>query len=261
MSGHPHPRATLRHSRDNHVELLGRWRYAPWMRWAMVLVVLFAAGCGSSPSAPTPAPVVPIPTPTPTPTPVSLITVSACPDAIAGLDVGFYREIGCNAFDLPLQAVRRWAFAPKLYIRTVDEAGAAIDQVTLDTVAGAMGATAASWSAGKFGLAAIERGSDTREGQSGWITVKWPATAAAAPACGRSQVAVDGGWIELNYKVTFCGCSGSTMRPGTARHELGHAFGYWHTDNPTDLMSGLPTSNCDGSPSARELQAVAFQYR
>src|SRR3954465_12683825 len=114
------------------------------MKSLIVLVALFAAGCGgSSPTAP--APITPNPTPTPTPTPppvVSMITVSACPDAVPGLDLGFYREIGCNAFDLPLTSVRRWNVAPKLYLRTVDEAGAPIDAVTLDTVQNAMIASA-----------------------------------------------------------------------------------------------------------------------
>src|SRR4051812_13511093 len=120
------------------------------MKSLLVLVALLTVGCGSS-SPTAPAPVTPpTPTPSPTPTPVvSLITVSACPTAVPGMDLDFYQQIGCNAFDLPMFAVKRWAFAPKLYIRTVDEAGVAIDQVTLDTVAGAMSATASSWAGGK----------------------------------------------------------------------------------------------------------------
>lgn len=230
------------------------------LKFTPILLALFVTACsGNSPTAPTPPPVV-VPPVVPPPPVVSVITVSACPDATPGLDLGFYRQMGCNAFDLPLQGVRRWAVAPKLYLRTVDEAGAPIDAVTLDTVQNAMIETATQWSAGRFALT-IERGTASREGQTGWVTVKWPATADAAPACGRGQVAIDGGWIELNYKVTSCGCNGSAMRPRTARHELGHAFGYWHTDNTTDLMSGLTTSGCDAGLSARELQAVAFQYR
>ena len=89
--------------------------------------------------------------------------------------------------------------------------------------------------------------------------MKWPTS--VPDFCGRSQVGVDGGWIELNYKVGFCGCNGSAMRPRTARHELGHALGYWHTSDPTDLMSGLSVQGCDQQPSARELAAAAYHYR
>lgn len=226
----------------------------------VVCVALFAAGCGgSSPTAPAPVPVTPAPTPTPPPV-VSMISVSACPDAVPGMDLGFYRQIGCNGFDLPLQSVRRWNVAPKLYIRTVDEAGAAIDAVTLDTVQNAMVASAPTLTAGRFQLA-VERGTDTRENASGWVTVKWPATAQSF--CGRSAVGVDGGAIELSYKTSGCGCSGTSSFARVARHELGHALGYWHTDNGADLMSNLPATakSCDQQPSARELAAASYQYR
>lgn len=188
-----------------------------------------------------------------------MIMVSPCPDAVSGVDLGFYRQIGCNAFDLPMQSVRRWAFAPKLYIRTVDEAGAAIDPVTLDTVTNAMVSTASTWTGGKFGLAVIDRGTATHEGQSGWITVKWPAT--PQTYCGLSDVALDGGTIALAYKTAGCSCEGSTIRARTARHELGHALGYWHTNVADDLMSNPSVKPCDQQPSARELAAAAYQYR
>lgn len=229
------------------------------MKSLIVLVALLTAGCGgSSPTAPAPVTPVPTPAPTPTPPPVSMISVSACPDAVPGMDLGFYRQIGCNGFDLPLQSVRRWNVAPKLYIRTVDEAGAAIDAVTLDTAQNAMIETAPRLTAGRLTVS-VERGTGTREGSSGWVTVKWPAADTGA-ACGRAQVATDGGWIELNYKASGCQCFG-TLRPRTAAHEFGHALGYWHTDGPSDLMAGQPEFACATTPTARELAAAAFQYR
>ena len=45
-----------------------------------------------------------------------------------------------------------------------------------------------------------------------------------------------------------CGCAGSRIRPRAVMHELGHAFGYYHTDSQTDVMYGTILS-CDLSPS------------
>jgi hypothetical protein len=74
--------------------------------------------------------------------------------------------------------------APKLYIRTVDEAGAPVDSVTLDTVQNAMQAIAPSLTGGKFGVS-IERGPETRQGISGYVTVKWTT---AIAACGVTAI-------------------------------------------------------------------------
>ena len=43
------------------------------------------------------------------------------------------------------------------------------------------------------------RPSGARVGQSGWITVRWPAIVPVESLtyCGLAQIAVDGGWIDL----------------------------------------------------------------
>jgi hypothetical protein len=231
--------------------------------WLAAVLILLVTACGSSPTAPSaPPPVVVVPPVVPPVVPFVTIQTSPCPTATPGVDLAFYQEIGCNQYDShQLQPVRRWTLALKIYLKTIDEAGAPIDAVTLDTVQTALIEVAPIWTNGRFPLEGVLRGTDSRDGQTGWVTVKWPATAAAG-VCGSSAVAIDGGVINLNYKVAFCGCNGSAMRARTARHELGHALGYWHTDSADDLMSGLaiPTG-CDALPSPRERQAAAFHYR
>lgn len=226
----------------------------------LVVVAALCSACSGkgSPAGPTPPPVVQPPPPPPV---ISNITVTPCPETLLGVsfDVGFYREIGCNTFDGPSQSLRRWAVAPKLYLRTIDEAGAPIDAVTLDTVQNAMAGIAPQMTGGKFGLASIERGAESREGVSGYITVKWPAT---GNICGTSDVARDGGTITLFRNVAGCGCDNTGgVRPRTAQHELGHALGYWHTDNASELMSNIGTKPCTQAISARESAAMAYHYR
>jgi hypothetical protein len=192
-------------------------------------------------------------------------------DAIAltgGFDLEFYRRFVRRAFDQPesLLSLRRWTRAPMIYLKTVDEAGEAIDSVTLETVADALSSGAENFTGGRFGIAGIERGTDTREGVSGWITVKWPNPAITEPPqCGSAVVAVDGGWIQLNYLYpSGCrggsGCNQSRVRQSTVRHELGHALGFFHTGDRADLMSGFGNSNCNLQASSRERLHAAIAY-
>jgi hypothetical protein len=186
-------------------------------------------------------------------------------DAISrtGFDLDFYRQLVRNTSDAPdkLEPLRRWTKAPSIYLKTVDEAGAAIDVTTLDMIDLIARDMLPRWTAGRFDVATIERGAGTRVGVSGWITIQFP-TSPPAGVCGTAQVGFEGGKIELEYHDRQCRCSSTSIAPRTVRHELGHALGFFHTATSTDLMFGgkWSTAQCDLQPATRELAVAAIAY-
>lgn len=182
----------------------------------------------------------------------------------APFSLSFYRQIARNAFESedglePLRPIDR---APRIHIRTVADDGGSIDTRTLNLVEAALRDSAAAWSGGRFPLEVVERGSASRVGQSGWITVMWP-SGLGSDVCGRATIGTTTGFIQLNYRNASCTCgSRDLIAPRSVRHELGHVYGYWHTDETQDLMWGgeWPESLCDQRPSAREVDHAKYMY-
>jgi hypothetical protein len=190
-------------------------------------------------------------------------------DAIAlsgGFDLDFYRKLVRDGYEEPatLQPLRRWIRTPSFYLKTVDEAGSPLTEATLAAIETVLRDGVPRWTGGALGTPAIERGTGTREGQSGWITVKFPFPGNPS-YCGHAQVGVDGGWIELEThgNGSLCRTSSSLIAPRTIRHELGHALGFYHTGDSGDVMSGLTwfLSQGDDLPTARELYHAALAYK
>jgi hypothetical protein len=185
-------------------------------------------------------------------------------DAIAlgsGFDLTFYRQFVRNTLDAPTgsEPLRRWTVAPQFYLKTVDEGGAAVNAATLDSTERAIREAVPVWTAGQF-QASVTRGTETRAGVSGWVTVRWQ-TDRPAGSCGRSDIGLSGGVIDL-FPNNPCKCGSTTVAvyPKLVRHETGHAMGFWHTDSAADLMFGGVGTTCDAQPSARERYHAAIAY-
>ncbi|MDQ3214183.1 MAG: M12 family metallopeptidase [Acidobacteriota bacterium] len=146
-----------------------------------------------------------------------------------------------------------------LYIRTVDDAGQTILPEVLQQVVSIASSAVPMYTNGRFGLAGIEQGTDTRAGQAGWITVAW--TRDATQFCGSASVGREGGTVILTYDQPGCSCGSQKIRPRTVKHEFGHSMGLWHSGQRADLMSGLGSSDCDTSMTTRELQYLDYLYR
>ena len=181
--------------------------------------------------------------------------------------MAFYRKLVHNAYEGPMYPLARFSQPPRIYLRTVDEDGKPIDARMLDQTAKALDESAREMT-GKFGLVGIERGTEQRIGQAGWLTVRWlPQASNPRRICGQAYVGVEGGTIDL-FPYQGCGCENFGMSPATVRHELGHALGFWHTDDPRDLMYsprfGTEWANwrpvCNGGMSPREIYHASVAY-
>jgi hypothetical protein len=176
-------------------------------------------------------------------------------------DLAYFRAIARNGWEQPatLQPLRRWTRAPMIYIRTVDDTGRPILAEVLQQVVSIVSSVVPLYTGGRFGVAAIEQGTDTRRGQAGWITIDW--TRDASQFCGQATVGAEGGFVTLTYDQPGCSCGSQKIRARTVKHEMGHSMGLWHSGQGVDLMSGIGVSECDRNITARELRYLDYMYR
>lgn len=231
-------------------------------RIAFVIGALFTIACSGSQTSPTPPPVVVVNPVPPVVPPVVTPPVTPVPNPMLAdprFNLAFYRQFVLNGYEQPgsITSLRRQTQAPRIYLRTIDDVGAPMDALTLEQTAAALESTTGQLT-GLFGVAGMERGTDTKQGQPGWITVRWSAVASPENFCGFAPYAGD--VITLYPRTLGCRCAGGpAVRLKTVRHELGHALGFYHTGDPTDLMFQGGNA-CDRLPSAREQFHAQIAY-
>lgn len=238
------------------------------MKQIALLPLVFVVACAQHenlPTSPTPVPVVvnqppavvvapPLVTPpVSTPPPNPLLSDPR-------FNLAFYRQMALDGYEQPgnLQPLRRQTQAPRIYLRTIhDVTGATIDAITLNQTSAALESVAGSLT-GVFGLAGIERGTGTKEGEVGWVTVHFT-NDPERRFCGRGSIG--GGWLDLYTNTDGCRCSGgAAVMPLIVKHEMGHVLGFRHTDSVSDLMHSGGHTTCDMNPSDREMFAARVAY-
>lgn len=196
------------------------------------------------------------------------VTARASVDAIVernGFDLAYYRKLLRDGTVKPynLEPLHRWTRDPRIYLRTVDNTGAPVDNGMLDMAEAVIRDGVPRWTSGQLHVASLERGHDSRENVEGFVTVKWSAVPASG-VCGQTPVGDErGGVLELFIRGANCRCAGGPYAVGAAvvRHEVGHLIGLWHTDELDDLMSSASITQCEKMPTARELLHAAILYR
>src|SRR4026208_704588 len=143
------------------------------MKYALVILAVLLVGC-SSPTSPTPQPVVVMTPPVVVAPPVTPAPAANPLLSDPRFDRNFYRLFALGTLEYSMQPLRRQTQAPRVYLRTIDDNGGTIDAVSLDQTAAALLNNAGEMT-GVFGLAGLEQGTNTRQGRTGWITVRWSA--------------------------------------------------------------------------------------
>ena len=180
----------------------------------------------------------------------------------APFSLTFFRQIIRNDFDSPgqYQNTRRWTTTPNFYLNTFNpRTGQPILQRQVDLIVSTIRHVVPQLTGGRFGAGVIEVGSGDRPQQQDFINIEITYEPDES-YCGRAQVAANPGRIWLNYERCANLCRGEEIGANVVAHEVGHALGLWHHDQP-GIMYRFITANCpDRDASGVERHHSALLY-
>lgn len=173
----------------------------------------------------------------------------------------FYRQLVRGTYDedgAPWP-VLRWNDSPKVYVRTVDQNGRAIEPEVLAVIKDALRRSVPAFTGGRLTLADLELGTEVRAPADGWINIDIKRDPNERQTCGFSNVGSDPGAITLNDDV--CSCGSNKIPGAVVLHEMGHALGFFHVSDRRSVMYPFIAGDCPaGELSAAESYHSAIAY-
>jgi len=178
----------------------------------------------------------------------------------APFSLGFFKALVRNEFEGPgnLRPVLRLVTSPKVYVRTVDQRGRMIEKEVLEVVLPAIRKAVSDWSGGVLSVTTLETSTETRPRTEGWIVVNIIRDY-TIDYCARTYVGATDGQVTL--VDDRCRCGSNKISGEIVAHEIGHALGFFHVNDPRALMYPYAAGNCPaGTLSADERYHSTLAY-